>query len=144
MREAAQREGISLVIVSAYRSLEEQEGCFLEARRRHGRNRAVLWVAPSGYSEHHTGYVFDIGDQGAPEADDELIFERTPAFRWLQSHADGFGFELSFPRRNWARVSYEPWHWRYVGTQAARELFHPPVLRGLLGWVAAVRQAVIG
>jgi len=141
MREAAHQEGISLVIVSAYRSLREQEACFLDARRRHGRDRAVLWVAPPGYSEHHTGHVFDIGDQDVPEADDGPLFEGTPAFRWLESAAGRFGFELSFPRGNWARVSYEPWHWRYVGTPEARELFHPRGLRGLFGWISVFGQA---
>jgi D-alanyl-D-alanine carboxypeptidase len=137
MREAARRDGVSLLIVSAYRSREEQKACFADARRRHGRFRGVKWVAPPGYSEHHTGCVFDIGDEGVPEADDGPLFEGTPAFRWLRHFATRFGFELSFPRGNSGRVSYESWHWRFVGTPEAREVFHPKGFRKWLVWMEA-------
>jgi D-alanyl-D-alanine carboxypeptidase len=143
MREAGRRDGVSLLIVSGHRSLEEQRLCFHEAQRRHGRNQAVSWVAPPGYSEHHTGYVFDIGDEKVPTADDEPEFEETPAFRWLVGSAASFGFELSFPRGNKGGVSYEPWHWRYVGTPVARDLFHPSGLRNWRGWLLALGRAVV-
>ena len=74
-----------------------------------------MWVAPPGYSEHHTGLALDIGDLDHPETDVEVSFEETPAFEWLKNNADRFGFELSFPVGNPQGVSYEPWHWRFVG-----------------------------
>ena len=141
MREAARCDGVSLLIVSGYRSLEQQKVCFKDAQRRHGRG-ATLWVAPPGYSEHHTGYVFDIGDEGVPETDDEPGFEKTPAFRWLMNSAPKFGFEMSFPEGNKGGVSYEPWHWRYIGNSVALEIFHPGRIKNWLGWLAAFGRAL--
>jgi hypothetical protein len=46
----------------------------------------------------------------------EISFAETPAFRWLQSHANGFGFYLSFPKGNTCGYQYEPWHWCYRGS----------------------------
>ena len=55
-----------------------------------------------------------------------------PAGRWLIAHAREYGFELSFPGANTQSVSWEPWHWRWVGTSittpgaiAARAIFSP-------------------
>ncbi len=95
------------------------------------RRNGIKWLAPPGFSEHQTGWVLDIGDLDDPEADDNPLFERTKAFKWLKEHAAQFEFELSFPPGNWQGVSYEPWHWRFVGTPEARRAFHPsgvPVL----------------
>lgn len=125
MKGSAQQEGIGLIAFSGYRSPARQKELFLDAQRRHGRRAAALWVAPPGYSEHQTGLAFDIGDRDRPETDDEQTFEGTPAFSWLRNRATDFGFELSFPRGNTQGISYEPWHWRFVGRPAARAVFHP-------------------
>jgi zinc D-Ala-D-Ala carboxypeptidase len=78
--------------------------------------------------------VLDLGDQSDPEADDNPLFERTAASKWLRANARNFHFELSFPRGNWQGVSYEPWHWRFVGTPEARRAFHPSGLRAVGVW----------
>ena len=80
--------------------------------------------APPGHSEHHTGYALDIGEAGNGATDLSEQFEKTAAFAWLQKNAPYYSFELSFPKDNQQGVSYEPWHWRYVGDQASLELFH--------------------
>jgi zinc D-Ala-D-Ala carboxypeptidase len=80
--------------------------------------------APPGYSEHHTGYAVDIGDGSLPATDLEVSFETTPAFKWLQKKAAHYNFELSFPKNNPQGVSYEPWHWRFVGDRNSLETFY--------------------
>lgn len=123
MKAAAKKDGVGLIAFSGYRSPARQKELYLDAERRHGETEAAKWVAPAGYSEHQTGLAFDIGDLARPETDDESEFESTAAFRWLRDHAAEFGFELSFPPDNPQGVSYEPWHWRYVGTATAQAVF---------------------
>lgn len=134
MSQAAQKEGIGLHILWAFRDPALQKEQFEEAQRKHGPRNGIRWLAPPGFSEHQTGWVLDIGDAGDPEADDNPLFERTPAFNWLKENASQFALELSFPPGNWQGVSYEPWHWRFVGTPEARKAFHPQGLWAL--WVA--------
>jgi D-alanyl-D-alanine carboxypeptidase len=65
----------------------------------------------------------DLGDGNEPACDVEPPFEETRASRWLQANAARFGFELSYPRNNPRGVHYEPWHWRFVGTPEAKQVF---------------------
>lgn len=116
MQAAARLAGVELVPISGYRTRGYQEGLFSRAVGRYGsKQSAARWVAPPGYSEHHTGLALDIGALERPDTDVEATFEDTPAFAWLKENADRFGFEISFPRDNPQGVSYEPWHWRYTG-----------------------------
>lgn len=127
MVTAAHKEGVGLVPISGHRTKTYQKNLFDRAQKRYGSAQAAArWVAPPGFSEHHTGYTLDLGDESRPETDVETSFEGTPAFAWLQNNAATFGFELSFPKGNPQGVSHEPWHWRYVGTNAARDLFQKP------------------
>ena len=90
----------------------------------------------------------DIGDIREPQADDNPLFESTPAFRWLKVYAVGFHFELSFKPGNWQGVSYEPWHWRFVGTPEAKRTFHPVGFRAAKVWsrslAESLRQRLVG
>ena len=116
MQASAREAGVELVPISGYRTRSYQDGLFTRAIRKYGSQRsAARWVAPPGYSEHHSGLAIDIGALESPETDVETTFEDTPAFKWLKENAHRFGFELSFPRDNPQGVSYEPWHWRYTG-----------------------------
>ncbi|QDZ38648.1 D-alanyl-D-alanine carboxypeptidase family protein [Euhalothece natronophila Z-M001] len=126
MQEAAQEDGVSLVPLSGYRSVEEQEDIFFGVKAERGevpRERAQV-SAPPGYSEHHTGYAIDIGDREAPTTHFQEDFAKTEAFQWLEENAARYSFELSFPKDNPQGVSYEPWHWRYVGNQESLEIFY--------------------
>jgi zinc D-Ala-D-Ala carboxypeptidase len=142
MNQAAQREKITLHVIWAYRSRELQREQFEEAKLKHGRRNGIRWLAPPGFSEHQTGWVLDLGDADDPEADDNPKFERTKAFRWLKENASKFGFELSFPPGNWQGVSYEPWHWRFVGTREARRAFHPRGFRWICVWTRSWIEAL--
>ena len=126
MQAAAQAEGIILTPISAFRNIEDQEQLFFgikEQRVQDAAKRAEV-SAPPGYSEHHTGYAIDIGDGNAPATNVEPEFADTAAFGWLQKNALKYSFELSFPPDNEQGVSYEPWHWRFVGDRHSLETFY--------------------
>jgi D-alanyl-D-alanine carboxypeptidase len=124
MQEDARAEGASLLLLSGFRSIPDQVALFKRQTQRRGSELAALRLsAPPGYSEHHTGYALDVGDASQPQTHLQFRFDQTSAFRWLEAHASNYGFELSFPQKNPQGVSYEPWHWRYVGTAASQSAF---------------------
>jgi zinc D-Ala-D-Ala carboxypeptidase len=126
MSAAAQADGVSLVPLSAYRSQQEQKDLFFEVKKERvqtAQERAGV-SAPPGYSEHHTGYAIDVGDGAVPSVNLSADFENTPAFKWLEANAPRFSFEISFPQDNPQGVTYEPWHWRYVGDSTSLETFY--------------------
>ena len=120
----ARAAGVAIIPISGFRTIAYQESLFQRAVVKYGsEDAAVRWVGRAGHSEHHTGLVVDLGDEDDPTCDVEPPFEETPAFHWLQENAARFGFELSFPRNNPRGVNYEPWHWRFVGTPKAKQIF---------------------
>jgi zinc D-Ala-D-Ala carboxypeptidase len=125
MQRAARRDGVDLVAVSGFRDKAYQQGLFDRNLGKMGQAIEVTKVsAPPGYSEHHTGYALDVGDGSQPETHVEPTFEQTRAFEWLQSNAGRFGFEMSFPKDNKQGVSYEPWHWRFIGDPESLKIFY--------------------
>ncbi|NIQ05864.1 MAG: M15 family metallopeptidase, partial [Candidatus Korarchaeota archaeon] len=72
-----------------------------------------------GYSEHQLGTTVDLTttEIGGPYES----FAGTEAYEWLQKHAHRYGFILSYPEENEFYI-FEPWHWRFVGTDLARDL----------------------
>ncbi len=125
MVAAAQADGISLTPLSGFRSIKEQESVFFDvkqARSQTASDRANV-SAPPGHSEHHTGYAIDIGDGNVPAVNLSPDFEGTAAFKWLENNAVKYSFEMSFPKDNKQGVTYEPWHWRFVGDRTSLETF---------------------
>ena len=121
---AAQR-GISLQLLSGFRSIDLQRDIFYEnksIRNLTAVERSMV-SAPPGYSEHSTGYAIDVGDGNYPDTHFEVEFEQTPAFKWMKRFAPKYHFVLSFPPNNKQGVSYEPWHWRFEGTVNALRKF---------------------
>ena len=110
LRVAAHQDGIALLLVSAFRSLEYQRKIF-ERKIRAGESlEHILKVnAPPGYSEHHTGRAVDLTTPGCPPLAEE--FETSAAFAWLVRHAHRLGFAMTYPRENRFGIAYEPWHW---------------------------------
>tara|TARA_R110002167_G_scaffold29863_1_gene99251 strand:+ start:86 stop:601 length:516 start_codon:yes stop_codon:yes gene_type:complete len=112
MRSAAADSGISLRLVSAFRSITDQRKIVLRKIQIGQSLTEILRVnAYPGHSEHHSGCALDIGTDHGPDL--EEAFENTPAFAWLEANANQFGFILSYPRNNHSGVIYEPWHWRF-------------------------------
>lgn len=115
MAEAARKEGLSLRVVSAYRTEDFQRRLYNENVRRSGQNGADKFSARPGHSEHQTGLAVDINTTKGS-------FEYTKEFKWLQEHAHEYGFILRYPKgKEWITgYAYEPWHYRYIGTHVAK------------------------
>ena len=124
MREDAKNDGIFLVFLSGFRSINLQNDIFysLKSKRNQIASERARVSAPPGYSEHSTGFAIDIGDANKRETDFEVEFENTDVFRWLKNNAAKYHFKLSFNKNN-NNVDYEPWHWRYEGSIEALKVF---------------------
>lgn len=114
MADAAKRAGLSMKCVSAYRTESYQAGLYNNKLRSTGRVNADNYSARPGHSEHQTGLAVDINSTSGS-------FEYTKEFKWLQEHAHEYGFIMRYPKgKEWITgYAYEPWHYRYVGTDAA-------------------------
>lgn len=112
MRTQAAKDGVELLLISAFRGIDYQAQ-LIQRKLDRGQNiEEILCVnAAPGYSEHHTGRALDIASKDCPKLEEE--FEHTKAFAWLQGNAANFGFFMSFPRGNTCGIIYEPWHWCY-------------------------------
>ncbi|MBD2567463.1 M15 family metallopeptidase [Anabaena lutea] len=126
MVQAARSAGVILAPISGFRSVKDQEQLFfgVGAQRNQTPAQRAALSAPPGHSEHHTGYAVDIGDGTVPATNLQANFENTKAYQWLQANAARFSFEMSFPKGNTQGVSYEPWHWRFVGDSNSLETFY--------------------
>jgi zinc D-Ala-D-Ala carboxypeptidase len=110
MRIVAARNDIELMPISGFRSISRQTEIFREKLAAGQSVMDILrYVAAPGFSEHHTGRALDIGSPEHTELDEE--FAQTSAFRWLEQHAEHFGFTLTYPPGNPHGIGYEPWHW---------------------------------
>ena len=115
MKDAARTEGISLYIISAFRSFERQSEIIEQKREKGVSEEDIFKVsAPPGSSEHHTGKAVDINTKGFPALEED--FEKSEAFKWLSLNAKNYGFRLSYPKKNRFGMAYEPWHWFYDET----------------------------
>lgn len=126
MYNAALKDGVKLVPCSGYRSYELQERnynnkvSFYESQgysNKDAKVKAATIIMPPGSSEHNLGYAMDI------VCVDEW-FEDTAEFKWLTENAADYGFIMRYPKdkQDITKVIYEPWHWRYVGVELAKEL----------------------
>lgn len=112
MQSAAEANNIQLLLVSAFRSVEQQSQ-IIQRRLDAGQhiNEILKSSAIPGFSEHHTGCAIDLHDgEGEPLSQS---FDERSAFDWLTRHAESYGFTMTYPRNNEFGMIYEPWHWRY-------------------------------
>ncbi|MEL7185573.1 MAG: M15 family metallopeptidase [Pseudomonadota bacterium] len=110
MVAAAAADGVRLLIVSGYRSIDYQARLIRKKINAGQSVSDILSVnAAPGHSEHHTGRAIDIATPGSRPLTEE--FEETEAFAWLTGHAAGYGFAMTYPRDNPGGFIYEPWHW---------------------------------
>ncbi len=124
MVTAAQTQSVQLMGISGFRSIADQQLLFdKQITKRGSAEAAAKLSAPPGHSEHHTGYAIDITDMSRTDVDLKVIFEETAAYQWLVVNAHQYGFEQSFPRNNAQGVNYEPWHWRFVASDRAAQVF---------------------
>ena len=114
MVSAAGEEGVTLLIVSGFRSVEYQAGLIRQKINAGQSIDDILAVnAAPGFSEHHTGQAVDIATPGSRPLTED--FEYSEAFQWLNQRAAEFGFSMSYPRDNPSGFIYEPWHWALSG-----------------------------
>ena len=118
LRLAAGLDGISLLAVSGFRSVERQRQ-IVERKIKSGASISVILAvnAAPGYSQHHTGCAIDLTDSDSCEKPLEEDFESKPAFAWLMQHARDHGLHLEYTRNNPWGFIYEPWHWVFSEIQ---------------------------
>ena len=110
MRQAAEADGVDLLLVSGFRSYAYQASLIQRKLDAGVALTEILAVnAAPGCSEHHTGRAVDIATPGVPPLTE--AFERSDAFRWLEKNAENHGFSMTYPRGNRFGYIYEPWHW---------------------------------
>ena len=131
MQKAAAADGVTIWMQSGYRSVKYQTGLY-ERKTKYYTDRgydtatakemAAAVVNPPGYSEHNCGLAADLNSPEHTGLDEG--FENTTAFRWLCEHAVEYGFILRYPKgaEDKTEITYEPWHWRYVGRENATKI----------------------
>lgn len=113
MQQRAAQDQVTLLVVSAFRSVDYQRELIARKLAQGEAIDSILSVmAAPGHSEHHTGRALDLTAPELPPLQE--TFEDTPSFAWLAKHAAEFGFHLSYPRDNPHGIIYEPWHWAYL------------------------------
>ena len=131
MMDDAREEGLEPLICSSWRSRETQGKLFEEeiaSYRKKGYSKAESekmaseWVAVPGTSEHELGLALDIVSEGNQILDEEQ--KNTPEQMWFMEHCYEYGFILRYPedKKDITGIGHEPWHYRYVGREAALEI----------------------
>ena len=113
MFHAAETQNVNgFIITSGYRSYQRQSEVYAESEPGKAQQ--------PGASEHQTGLAFDV------TTETNSGFESTPQYAWLSANAHEYGFIQRYPanKSNITGISYEPWHYRYVGVDAARKMRH--------------------
>lgn len=116
----AQNEGIELYGLNGYRSYETQKNLYNKDCRTKGQSYADQYDAKPGQSEHQTGLAMDVTNKTYSYG-----FQTTREGRWLAKNSYKYGFILRYPegKEEITGYSYEPWHIRYVGKNAAKQIF---------------------
>lgn len=126
MYDAAKADGITLTPLSGHRRISTQKTNFENKIQKYvnqgyskaeATQMAAKIILPPGTSEHNAGIAMDIISL-------DVEFEQTKAFRWLQENAADYGFILRYPKdkQNITEITYEPWHWRFVGVENAKKI----------------------
>lgn len=128
MLQAAKDEGVYLAVCSPYRDITRQQKLFERKIKTHMGNgysymeaykKASQIVTVPGASEHQIGLALDIISNDYTVLNEG--FEKTSAGKWLKEHCCEYGFILRYPKGKEyiTGIDYEPWHFRYVGKEAA-------------------------
>lgn len=131
-KDLAENEDIDVDLDSAYRSIAYQQDILERFTEKYGAAYAARTVAKPGTSEHHTGLALDLyfrlGDKVVYENEDLVLYPEV----WKKIHARlaAHGFILRYPggKEGTVDYTYEPWHIRYVGLEAAAEISETPGL----------------
>ena len=104
----------NVAVISAFRTLENQQAILNNYINRMGRREALRWAALPGHSEHHTGLALDFG---VMTGGTRVTFTGTGSTAWFRRNSHNYGFILRYQqsKTHITQTSYEPWHYRYVG-----------------------------
>lgn len=142
LKEALEEENVVIGVDSAYRSVEEQQRIMDEFTEQYGEEYAGATVAQPGTSEHQTGLAIDIVPMvsGIWVTENEDMLKETDTFAIIHETLPKYGFILRYMegKEDMTGYSYEPWHIRYVGVEAAQKIYDRQVtLEEYLGSPAA-------
>lgn len=117
MKNAAARDGITLTIVSGYRSYARQERLYNNYVAKDGKDEADRYSARPGHSEHQSGLAMDLNSV-------EDSFANTKEAKWIAENCAKYGFIIRYPKGKEEQTGYiyEPWHVRYLGVDLAEEI----------------------
>lgn len=122
--EAAEKKGRIIKLTTGFRPYKYQKYLYKQYVQADGKKRAEQYSAKPGFSEHQTGLCADVS---SPSVDYELVqkYGRTKEGKWLAKNAHKYGFIIRYPKGGEAVTGYEyePWHIRYVGKAAAKEIY---------------------
>lgn len=123
MWEDAYKEGIYLIIVSAYRDYDSQVRVYNDYQESKGTTYADSIAARPGYSEHQTGLSLDIYSKDSTVAS---TFKNSKAYAWLIDNSYKYGFILRYPdgKKKITGFNYESWHYRYLGVELATKVYN--------------------
>ena len=123
MYEAAKKEGLELVLNSAYRSYQTQVETMADFVKRYNTQYANEYVAQPGASEHQTGLGIDLTAQSVVEGK-RITFGDTDEYKWVIKNCSKYGFIIRFEdgTDGITGIAHEPWHLRYVGDAVATEI----------------------
>ncbi len=121
--QAAKEERLYLTCISGYRSYQTQNIIYNRKLKKVGKERANLYVALPGASEHQLGLAMDIDKKGGSGLNGS--FGKTKEGAWIRENCHKFGFILRY-KEEWTDITgyaYEPWHIRYVGEEHAKTIY---------------------
>lgn len=123
MIEDAKNDNIDLLLISGYRDYDYQTKVYNNSIKNKGQEHTNSYVAKPGESEHQTGLAMDVATLEFSNLDDK--FSDTKEAKWLHENMHKYGFILRYPKgkENITGYNYEPWHIRYVGIEAAKEIY---------------------
>ena len=135
--------GATLVDVSGYRAYSKQVVIYKRKLRSSGsQKKADEFVARPGASEHQTGLTMDIGQRNA-SSNLAGSFGKTKGGIWLRENSWRYGFILRYDQE-WEEITgyrYEPWHFRYVGVELARQIHDANI--PLETWLLGYREGLL-
>jgi D-alanyl-D-alanine carboxypeptidase len=124
MFKTADKSKIYLYCVSGYRSYKTQKNVYSYKTKSLGAKMVSQYVAYPGNSEHQTGLAMDITNKRGINKSLSENFAKTAEGKWLMNNAYKYGFVIRYPsgKEKITGYSYEPWHVRYVGLEAAKKM----------------------
>lgn len=128
MQEDAKKEGFNILIDSGYRSYSYQQDIWNDSIIKIGLEETKRIVAPPGASEHQTGLSFDVGYIINGIYTDDVTEEQQET-KWLFNNSYKYGFILRYQKgkEDITGYKYEPWHYRFVGIELAKELYEKDI-----------------